>query len=45
MERDALRSRIADVEIIPSVRVSSAADARFAAETAAHAGIPSSKSR
>lgn len=40
MTRDALRRRIEDVAIIPSVRTSSADDARFAADTVAHAGIP-----
>ncbi len=40
MTRDALRARIVDVGIIPSVRTSSADDARFAAETVARAGIP-----
>ncbi len=40
MTREALRARIVDVGIIPSVRTSSAEDARFAAETVARAGIP-----
>jgi 2-dehydro-3-deoxyphosphogluconate aldolase/(4S)-4-hydroxy-2-oxoglutarate aldolase len=40
MTRDVIRARIVDVGIIPSVRTSSTEDARFAAETVAHAGIP-----
>jgi 2-dehydro-3-deoxyphosphogluconate aldolase/(4S)-4-hydroxy-2-oxoglutarate aldolase len=40
MTRDAVRARIVDVGIVPSVRTSSAEDARFAAETVADAGIP-----
>ena len=40
MTRDVVRARIVDIGIIPSVRTSSADDARFAAETVAHAGIP-----
>jgi 2-dehydro-3-deoxyphosphogluconate aldolase/(4S)-4-hydroxy-2-oxoglutarate aldolase len=39
MTRDAIRARIVDVGIIPSVRTSSTEDARFAASTVAHAGI------
>ena len=35
-----VRARIAEVGIIPSIRTSSAAGARFAAETVAAAGIP-----
>jgi 2-dehydro-3-deoxyphosphogluconate aldolase/(4S)-4-hydroxy-2-oxoglutarate aldolase len=35
-----IRARIAEVGIIPSIRTSSAAGARFAAETLAEAGIP-----
>jgi 2-dehydro-3-deoxyphosphogluconate aldolase/(4S)-4-hydroxy-2-oxoglutarate aldolase len=38
--RDAARARIEAVGIIPSLRLSSADDARFAAETVAAAGIP-----
>jgi 2-dehydro-3-deoxyphosphogluconate aldolase/(4S)-4-hydroxy-2-oxoglutarate aldolase len=40
MDRDALRTRIADIGIMPSVRVSSAELALFAAETVYEAGIP-----
>jgi 2-dehydro-3-deoxyphosphogluconate aldolase / (4S)-4-hydroxy-2-oxoglutarate aldolase len=40
MTRDAARARIVEIGIIPSVRTSSAEDARFAARTMAHAGIP-----
>lgn len=40
MTRDTVRAHIVDIGIIPSVRTSSAEDARFAAETVAHAGIP-----
>ena len=40
MKKDGVRARIEEVGIIPGVRVSSAADARFAAETVNHAGIP-----
>ena len=40
MTRHTVRARIVDIGIIPSVRMSSAEDARFAAETVAHAGIP-----
>jgi len=40
MSRDATRTKIIDVGIIPAVRTTSADDARFAAETVAHAGIP-----
>ena len=40
MTRHTVRARIVDIGIIPSVRTSSAEDARFAAETVAHAGIP-----
>jgi 2-dehydro-3-deoxyphosphogluconate aldolase/(4S)-4-hydroxy-2-oxoglutarate aldolase len=39
MTRESARSRIVDAGIIPSVRTSSADDARFAAETVAQAGI------
>jgi 2-dehydro-3-deoxyphosphogluconate aldolase/(4S)-4-hydroxy-2-oxoglutarate aldolase len=40
MTKETVRRRILEVGIIPSVRVSSADDARFAAEIVAHAGIP-----
>src|SRR5262249_6663182 len=40
MTKEAERTRILDIGIIPSVRTSSADDARFAVETVAHAGIP-----
>jgi 2-dehydro-3-deoxyphosphogluconate aldolase / (4S)-4-hydroxy-2-oxoglutarate aldolase len=40
MKRHAVRTRIEDIGIIPSVRTSSSADARFAAETISKAGIP-----
>jgi len=40
MTRDAVRARIVDIGIIPSVRTPIAEDARFAAETVAKAGIP-----
>ena len=37
---DALRARVTEIGIVPSIRTSSAEDARFAAETVAAAGIP-----
>jgi len=37
---DAVRARIVDIGIVPSVRTSSPEDAHFAAETVARAGIP-----
>lgn len=40
MNRKYIRNRILEIGIIPSVRVSSAEDARFVAETLSHAGIP-----
>lgn len=40
MNREAVRARIQQVGIIPAVRVSSAEDAIFAAETIAESGIP-----
>jgi len=40
MNKPNVRKRIEDTGIIPSVRTSSADDARFAAETVARAGIP-----
>jgi 2-dehydro-3-deoxyphosphogluconate aldolase/(4S)-4-hydroxy-2-oxoglutarate aldolase len=40
MNKSEVRARIQDIGIIPGVRVSSADDARFAAEAVYHAGIP-----
>jgi 2-dehydro-3-deoxyphosphogluconate aldolase / (4S)-4-hydroxy-2-oxoglutarate aldolase len=40
MTRQEIRDRIAEIGIIPSVRLSSAADALFAAEAICHGGIP-----
>lgn len=40
MKKEEVRARIIDIGIIPSVRVSSAEDAKFAAEVVSHAGIP-----
>ena len=40
MTRNAVRARIVEIGIIPSIRLLSAEDARFAAETVARAGIP-----
>ncbi len=40
MTKDAVRARIAGIGIIPAIRVASAADAIFAAETVAESGIP-----
>jgi 2-dehydro-3-deoxyphosphogluconate aldolase / (4S)-4-hydroxy-2-oxoglutarate aldolase len=40
MTRETARRQIVEISIIPSVRMSSPEDARFAAETVAHAGIP-----
>jgi 2-dehydro-3-deoxyphosphogluconate aldolase/(4S)-4-hydroxy-2-oxoglutarate aldolase len=40
MNRDSARAQIEATGIIPSVRLSSAEDARFAAETVSRAGIP-----
>jgi len=40
MTKDAVRARILDIGIIPSVRTPITEDARFAAETVAKAGIP-----
>jgi len=40
MTKDAVRARIEEIGIIPAVRVHSAADAVFAAETVAEGGIP-----
>jgi 2-dehydro-3-deoxyphosphogluconate aldolase/(4S)-4-hydroxy-2-oxoglutarate aldolase len=40
MTKDEVRARIEEIGIIPAIRVSSADDALFAAESVAHAGIP-----
>ena len=40
LTKDEVRSRIEEIGIIPAVRVSSAPDALFAAETVARSGIP-----
>ncbi len=40
MTRDQVRSRIQEIGIIPAIRVSSAEDALFAAETISDSGIP-----
>jgi 2-dehydro-3-deoxyphosphogluconate aldolase/(4S)-4-hydroxy-2-oxoglutarate aldolase len=40
MNRKAVRARLQEIAIIPSIRVPSAEDARFAAETIAQGGIP-----
>jgi 2-dehydro-3-deoxyphosphogluconate aldolase / (4S)-4-hydroxy-2-oxoglutarate aldolase len=40
MTRDAVRARIVEIGIIPSIRTSSAEEAYFAAETVTRAGIP-----
>jgi 2-dehydro-3-deoxyphosphogluconate aldolase/(4S)-4-hydroxy-2-oxoglutarate aldolase len=40
MHKEAVRARIQEIGIIPAIRVSSADDARFAAEAVYHAGIP-----
>ncbi len=40
MNKQEVRSRIEEIGIIPAIRVSSAADALFAAETIARSGIP-----
>ena len=40
MTRDQVRSRIQEIGIIPAIRVSSAQDALFAAETISGSGIP-----
>jgi 2-dehydro-3-deoxyphosphogluconate aldolase / (4S)-4-hydroxy-2-oxoglutarate aldolase len=40
MNKEAVRSKIEDVGIIPAIRTSSASEARFAAEAVAMAGIP-----
>jgi 2-dehydro-3-deoxyphosphogluconate aldolase / (4S)-4-hydroxy-2-oxoglutarate aldolase len=40
MDREQTRARIEEIGIIPAIRVSSAEDARFAAEAVYHAGLP-----
>jgi 2-dehydro-3-deoxyphosphogluconate aldolase/(4S)-4-hydroxy-2-oxoglutarate aldolase len=40
MTKDAIRTRMLEIGIIPSIRTSATDEARFAAETVAHAGIP-----
>jgi 2-dehydro-3-deoxyphosphogluconate aldolase / (4S)-4-hydroxy-2-oxoglutarate aldolase len=40
MNKEQLRSRVEEVGIVPVIRTSSAADARFAVEEVAHGGIP-----
>jgi len=40
MTRDEVRARIQEIGIVPGIRVHSAKDAKYAAETVAHAGIP-----
>ncbi len=40
MKKETVRARIADIGIIPAVRLSSAEDARFAAEAIYQSGIP-----
>jgi 2-dehydro-3-deoxyphosphogluconate aldolase/(4S)-4-hydroxy-2-oxoglutarate aldolase len=40
MNKHAVRARLEEIGIIPAVRTASAAEARFAAETISHAGIP-----
>lgn len=40
MSKQALRSRVDEVGIVPVIRTSSAEDARFAVEEVAHGGIP-----
>jgi 2-dehydro-3-deoxyphosphogluconate aldolase/(4S)-4-hydroxy-2-oxoglutarate aldolase len=40
MTKEAIRARIAEIGIIPGVRLFSAEDARFAAEAIYHSGIP-----
>ena len=40
MKKQEVRARIAEIGIIPAIRVSSAEDARFAAESVNHGGIP-----
>ena len=38
--KENVRARIEDVGVIPSIRTGSLDDARFAADTLTHAGIP-----
>src|ERR1700760_340726 len=40
MTKDEVRQRICEIGVIPAVRVSSAEDAHFAADTITRAGIP-----
>jgi 2-dehydro-3-deoxyphosphogluconate aldolase / (4S)-4-hydroxy-2-oxoglutarate aldolase len=40
MKKEQLRARVEEVGIVPVIRTSSAADARFAVEEVAHGGIP-----
>jgi 2-dehydro-3-deoxyphosphogluconate aldolase/(4S)-4-hydroxy-2-oxoglutarate aldolase len=40
MTKDAVRSRIEEIGIVPAIRVSSAADALFAADALAESGLP-----
>src|ERR1700682_6083747 len=40
MNKQTVRARLEEVGIIPAVRTASAEEARFAAETVSHAGIP-----
>ena len=40
MDREQVRARIEEIGIIPAIRVSSAEDARFAAEAVYRAGLP-----
>src|ERR1700730_7112962 len=40
LNKQAVRARLEEVGIIPAVRTASAEEARFAAETVSHAGIP-----
>lgn len=40
MNKEALRSRVEEVGLVPVIRTSSAEDARFAVEEVAHGGIP-----
>jgi 2-dehydro-3-deoxyphosphogluconate aldolase/(4S)-4-hydroxy-2-oxoglutarate aldolase len=40
MNKEEVQAKIQEVGILPGVRTSSAAEARFAAETVAKAGIP-----
>jgi len=40
MKKEALRARVEEVGLVPTIRTSSAEDARFAVEEVAHGGIP-----